>query len=133
MIQLLNNKILINNYQSDILTKETVIREISVNPFANYLLYIENNKIIGYIYYSDIYERAEINMFEVDTKYRNDKIGNKLLQYFINKVKKNITLEVKEDNYIAIHLYKKYGFKEITKRKGYYNGKDGILMQRQYQ
>lgn len=133
MIESLNNIASLKKYYSDILKEQDIISELNVNPYARYLFYIENNQIIAYIYYSDIYERAEINMFEVDSKYRNNKIGNKLMEYLINNIKKDITLEVKEDNYIAIHLYEKYGFKKVAKRPGYYSGKDGILMQREYQ
>ena len=45
-------------------------------------------------------------------------------------VDKNITLEVKKDNLPAIHLYKSAGFEEKAIRKGYYQGIDGILMER---
>ncbi|MBO5138469.1 MAG: GNAT family N-acetyltransferase [Bacilli bacterium] len=133
MIKSLNNIASLKQYHSDILKEQDIISEINVNPYARYLFYVENNQIIAYIYYSDIYERAEINMFEVDSKYRNNKIGNKLMEYLINNIKKDITLEVKEDNYIAIYLYEKYGFKKVAKRPGYYGKEDGILMQREYQ
>ena len=43
---------------------------------------------------------------------------------------KNITLEVKKDNIVALKLYKKMGFEEKAIRKNYYNGIDGILMER---
>jgi ribosomal protein S18 acetylase RimI-like enzyme len=45
-------------------------------------------------------------------------------------VDKNITLEVKEDNTPALKLYKKFDFEEKAVRKGYYNGVDGLLMER---
>ena len=48
----------------------------------------------------------------------------------ISLVDKNITLEVKIDNTPAIKLYKKFDFEEVALRKGYYNGVDGILMER---
>ena len=48
----------------------------------------------------------------------------------IEKLQKNITLEVKQTNASAIHLYEKNGFKKVAIRKGYYNGIDGILMER---
>ena len=40
----------------------------------------------------------------------------------------NITLEVRESNERARRFYLKNGFKEVTKRKNYYNDEDGILM-----
>ena len=41
-----------------------------------------------------------------------------------------ITLEVNKENIPAIKLYRKLGFKDVAIRKGYYNGVDGILMER---
>lgn len=124
------NKNNINFPDDDFLTKEEVSTELENNPYGNYLLLIEKDKIIGYIYYSDIYERAEINQFEVKPTHRNCGKGNELLKYLIEKLQKNITLEVKQTNASAIHLYEKNGFKKVAIRKGYYNGIDGILMER---
>lgn len=124
------NKNNINFPDDDFLTKKEVSTELENNPYGNYLLLIEEDKIIGYIYYSDIYERAEINQFEVKPTHRNCGKGNELLKYLIEKLQKNITLEVKQTNASAIHLYEKNGFKKVAIRKGYYNGIDGILMER---
>ena len=112
------------NYKTDLLTFEEIENELKANPFGHFLVYIEQeNNIIGYLYYSDIYERAEINQIEVEVFHRNCGIATKLLQ-------KMITLEVKVTNNSAIHLYKKFGFCETAIRKGYYQGIDGILMER---
>ena len=102
------------------------------NPFSHYLLFIDNN-ILGFINYYVMYDRIEIANFNVLPGYQNQKIGTKLLDYLINlyfgKVE-NITLEVKSDNDIAIRLYEKKGFVKKALRKGYYNGIDGILMEK---
>ena len=113
-----------------IITRDVVATELSNNPFGKYLVLIENSQIIGYIYYSDIYERAEINQFEVETRHRNCGHGKKILQKMIDTVNKNITLEVREDNKAALRVYKELGFEKKAIRKGYYNGIDGILMER---
>ena len=104
------------------------------NPFSHYLLYLENNKIVGYLNYYLTYERIEIANFNVLDDYQNKHIGSSLLKYLISEYEvkvDNITLEVKEDNTKAIYLYEKMGFKKVSKRKGYYNGIDGILMERE--
>lgn len=104
-------------------------QEFKNNPFAKFLVLIEENKLIGYLYYSDIYDRIEINQFEVKEEYRTKGNGDLLLKELI-KSNKDITLEVRESNVPAISLYKKNNFKEVSKRKNYYNGEDGILMER---
>lgn len=114
----------------DLISLETIQHDLETNPFAKYLLEIENNQIIGFLYYSDIYERAEINQIEVQVSHRNCGKASKLLQEMINSVDKDITLEVDENNIPAIYLYKKFGFQEKAIRKGYYQGIDGILMER---
>ena len=120
----------IEELNDSFINKEYIKEELSNNPFAKVLLLKENNKVIGYIYYSDIYERAEINQFEIDKIHRNCGKGDLLLKKMISLVNKDITLEVREDNIPAIKLYEKNNFTRKAIRKGYYNGKDGILMER---
>lgn len=99
------------------------------NEFLKILLYDEN-KIKGILVYEFLYDRIEIDYIIVDINYRNRGIATKLLKYMENEYKdiKNITLEVRESNEVAINFYLKNGFKEVTKRKNYYKDEDGILM-----
>jgi len=124
------NKDNINEIDNSFINKEELINDLSNNPFGHYMILKENNEVIGFIYYSDIYDRAEINQIEINFIHRNCGKGSKLLEKMISLVDKNITLEVKKDNIPAIKLYKKYGFEEVAIRAGYYNGIDGILMER---
>ena len=107
--------------------------DLSNNPFSKYLVYLKNEKIVGYINYYVMYDKMEIANFNVLESFQNQGIGNSLLNYLINNyqgIVSNITLEVKCDNIKAIKLYEKYGFTKCALRKGYYNGIDGILMER---
>ena len=122
-----NNISILSNSFIDI---NTIREELKNNPFGRLLVLKEKDEIIGYIYYSDIYERVEINQFEINKIHRNCGKGNLLLRELIRKVDKDITLEVKEINTPAIKLYEKNGFKKKAIRKGYYQGIDGILMER---
>lgn len=106
-------------------------KELSQNPFGKILVYKKNNRIIAYLYYSEIYERVEINNIEVEEQYRNMGIGTELLKKLTELVQKSISLEVRINNYNAIKLYKKFNFQEKAIRKGYYQGIDGILMLRE--
>lgn len=107
----------------------------TTNPFSKRIEYINNSTRIGYLDYSIIYERMEIDNFFVEEPYRNQKIGTKLMSHLISIAISNhvinITLEVRESNIIARNMYKKFGFREIAKRKFYYGNEDGILMEKQ--
>jgi len=118
----------------DNFTYELTKKEFSTNPYLKIITYVEKDKIIGFLLYSLIYDRIEIEQFEVITKERRKGIGDKLLKYLIEKYQdtdiKNITLEVKEDNIVAINLYEKYGFKKVSTREKYYDGINGLLMEK---
>mgnify|MGYP004574599297 CR=1 FL=1 len=109
---------------------ENKINIIDNDPFSKFIVCLENDEIIGFLSYSIIYERAEINYIFVLESYRGKTVASKMLDYIIKtcKICDNITLEVRKSNNIAISLYKKYGFKEVATRKNYYNDEDGILM-----
>ena len=113
-----------------------MIREVEIknnNPFSKRLEYVINSECVGYLDYSLIYDRMEIDNFLVKLEYRNNGIGSKLMSYLIDLAKGNniinITLEVRVSNHVAINLYKKYGFVEVSIRKYYYGDEDGILME----
>ena len=118
----------------DVFTIESIESDLSNNPFSHYLVYIKDNKILGFINYYDIYDRVEIANFNVLDQYQNMGIGNKLIKRVIelSTNKENITLEVRSDNEKAIHIYEKYGFKKKATRKNYYNDVDGILMEMRF-
>lgn len=75
--------------------------------------YFINNIMRGFIriIYNVSLDVYSINMLFVDTSFQNCGIGSELLQLAINKFNdKDIVLNVFTDNYIAINLYKKFGF-----------------------
>ena len=115
-----------------------MIREIDgihSNPFARRIEYVVEDKVIGFLEYSLIYDRIEIDNFSVLEEYRNQGIGTKLMSYLVSLAISlrvvNITLEDRVSNDIAINLYKKFGFREVALRKYYYGDEDGILMEKQ--
>ena len=119
----------------NIFSKFNIINDLENNPYTKYMVYLIDKKIVGFINYHDIYDRVEIINFNVLEFFQNRHIGSSLLLNLITiskeKLKKNITLEVRKDNEKAIYLYKKFGFREISIRKNYYNDVDGILMEKE--
>ena len=104
------------------------------NNFTKYFIYVEKSNIIGYVNYYDLYDRFELSYIYVLENSRKKGIASKLLSYLIDIGKKkeidNITLEVNSNNEEAIKLYTKYDFKEVAIRPKYYDGIDGLLMER---
>ena len=131
-IEMITN--IVKNFPMVFSSKEQIENDFKNNVFTRYFIYLEKNNIIGFINYYDLYDRYEIANIYVKEENRNQKIGSKLLEKVIKLGEqqqiKNITLEVKKDNVYAIKLYEKYEFKKVAIRKAYYNGTDGILMER---
>ena len=107
---------------------------ISTNPFGRRFEYFIGDESVGYLEYSLIYDRMEIDNIMVNEEYRGQGIGTKLMAHLVSLAieyhARNITLEVRVSNEIARNLYKKFGFREVALRKYYYGDEDGILMEK---
>lgn len=112
----------------DIYHMENVLKQ----DYAKVYVYEENNKILGFIHTEYHYEITDIINIAVKKEFHNKHIGSKLLQYLIDSTNSDkIMLEVRVSNINAINLYNKFGFKEINRRKKYYdNNEDAIIMER---
>lgn len=105
--------------------------KVTKNFFNKVVVYKKNTETVGFLDYSVMYERAEINYIFVKEEYRNKNIASKLLTYMFDNVNvESTSLEVNINNKNAIKLYEKFSFVKVGLRKGYYNGVDGILMVR---
>ena len=114
-----------------------MIKEVditSINPFSRRIEYIIDDTSLGFLEYSLIYDRMEIDNIKVLDEHQNKGIGTKLMSYLISMAIEyrvvNITLEVRKSNDVAINLYKKFGFREVALRKYYYGNEDAILMEK---
>ena len=91
-----------------------------------------DGEIIGFAGIKIIVDTADIMNIVVKKSWRNQGVGNLLLNNLISLCKElnlvSLSLEVNEDNLPAIHLYEKFGFKQIGVRKNYYHDKDGIIL-----
>ena len=90
-------------------------------------IYLIEDKICGYLMVLDSIDVYEILAIATIEEYRNNGIAQELL----DKIKtKDIFLEVRESNQVAINFYKKNKFKEISVRKNYYSepNENAIIM-----
>ncbi len=118
------------SYFSD--KQQNIEQSLLTNPFAKLLCYTINKQIVGYLLYSHMYERIEIEQLEVYAEFRRQKIASHLLSHLIEMASDahvvNITLEVRQTNDAAIHLYEKFDFKKQAMRYNYYQNEHGTLM-----
>ena len=90
-------------------------------------IYLIDNQVCGYLMVLDSIDVYEILAIATIEEYRNKGIAQELL----DKIKtKDIFLEVRERNQVAINFYKKNKFKEISVRKNYYSepNENAIIM-----
>ena len=90
-------------------------------------VYLIDEKVCGYLMVLDSIDVYEILAIATIEEYRNNGIAQELL----DKIKtKDIFLEVRESNQVAINFYKKNKFKEISVRKNYYSepNENAIIM-----
>ena len=93
-----------------------------------------NGEVVGFaIAAKEVGKKLHLLNFAVHPKYRRMGIGSALLRSLEKLAKKKgvkeIYLEVEEDNFAAISLYEKMGFKKKKIIKKYYPwGKDAVVM-----
>lgn len=135
MIIAFNKKYLLDVYKLGSLLNHNYANlydEQSLNKDVNKtFLYVDDDKLVGFIHIQDLNGEVDIINIVIDENYRRHGYASKLLEYVINYAfNRPIFLEVNDQNSNALNLYKKYGFTEINRRKGYYNGIDAIIMEK---
>lgn len=86
-------------------------------------------EVVGFILGQLAADEAEILSFGVAKPFQRHGIGKKLLDGLARAAKraeaKRLFLEVADDNIPALVLYSRAGFKEVGRRKGYYERAGG--------
>ena len=112
-----------------------IIQKKIKNKKFKYWIYEDENSIKGYLGIQFLEEEIEILGIGVNQGSRRKNIATRLMdeliEYFEKSEYKKIILEVRESNTVAQRLYKKYGFKQISKRKKYYVDEDAKVYQRE--
>ena len=98
--------------------------------FAAYI----NGKFAGHAGLTAVSGEGYINNVVTVAHFRKMGVGTQLIKALIQFAHENklefLTLEVRESNTTAIHLYEKHNFKECGKRKRFYSNptEDAIIM-----
>lgn len=92
--------------------------------------HVRSFKAKGYIYYFEYKNHIRIYSIALNIACRSKGVGSRFLS-IINRHKKNIHIEVRVDNKIAINFYKKHGYKAFGVKHNYYkDGTDALVMKR---
>lgn len=104
-------------------SKELIAQEL-LNKNAYYQCAIIDGKLVGYMGMWKICDEGHITNVAVLPDYRKKGIASLLISKIIEICKcseiNNLTLEARESNIEAIHLYEKFGFESAGKRPNYY-------------
>ena len=110
-----------------------ILKQELENKNTTYIVAKENNEVVGFAGISTCLDEATLNNIVVKKSCRGRGIGGELLESLIDLCgdlhMRTFTLEVDTENAPAIHLYEKFGFKNLRIRKKYYNGsRDAYIM-----
>jgi len=90
--------------------------------------------IIGKTYMDKKTSAGQILTIDVSPKHRRKGIGQRLLQEiektFKDKGVKICYLEVRENNFVALSLYQKLGYKKVGRLENYYGNAHGIRLRK---
>lgn len=111
-------------------------QRLADNPDGNCHVAEQDGRVVGYWIGSRIDDEAELANLAVDPALHRQGIGRLLLEDFLLHVGApqgtTVFLEVRASNTPAIQLYRRYGFTDLARRKGYYMHpvEDALVMAR---
>ena len=90
--------------------------------------------VVGKTYMDKKPATGQILTIDVSPKHRRKGIGQRLLQEiektFKDKGVKSCCLEVRENNFVALSLYQKFGYKTVGRLENYYRNAHGIRLRK---
>ena len=120
-------------------SKKMLAEELD-NQCAAFLVAVEpeTEKAVGYAGLLVVADEGYITNVAVDPSCRRQGVAAQLLQVFDNFAKGNhmafLTLEVRPSNAEAISLYEGFGFREVGRRRNYYDlpKEDALILTKYY-
>jgi len=109
-------------------TFRTFLRDETVSCLVARPIGMPEN-ITGFILVRQVADEAEIITLAVARQNRRQGVGYALLdaalRYFYHQRVQKLFLEVEEKNHGALSLYRRFGFEEMGRRRGYYQTAEG--------
>lgn len=120
------------SFQYSSWTIDAFYYELEQNNFAHYFVLEYDQRIIGYLGLWVVVDQAQVTTIAIDAAYQGHGLGQMLLKYgmnYVGSIATVMSLEVRVDNVVAQHVYRKLGFQFGGKRKNYYgDGEDALVM-----
>ena len=117
-----------------------VLAESLKNDLSAYLVALDGaGRVAGYAGLTVVLDEGSIDNIAVRPDCRRQGVASQLLDVFLNFARGNrlafLTLEVRASNYAAIALYGSRGFREVGRRKKYYEHptEDALIMTRTFE
>ncbi len=128
-------QLLASELEKQCLSTAWSMEQISSLPeYAVYIAAFDGDSLCGIASMYIIAGEGQIMNVAVSPSFRRRGIAlglmNELISRAVTEKCLNITLEVAEDNDSAISLYKKCGFIDVGRRKGFYDQRDALIMEK---
>ena len=112
-------------------SEEMILSEMK-EPLSRFFVAVSKDSIVGYFGFLHILDELHILNVAVDPDCRGQGVGRLLMSHLLDVAMKlsarAVTLEVRESNLSAIHLYEKSGFVLAGVRPHYYTDKENALI-----
>lgn len=112
-------------------SRESVRAQLD-NPVSYCAVALDGDRVVGYIAYEIIVDEGSLVELAVLPEYRQQGIGRKLTELMLTSCDgvRTVCLEVRASNDPALSLYRAVGFREISRRRDYYDDprEDAIMM-----
>ncbi|MGY1591573.1 ribosomal protein S18-alanine N-acetyltransferase [Geodermatophilus sp. SYSU D00708] len=110
--------------------------ELSRTDTRYYLVAEDGDRLVGYAGLIAYDDEAHVATIGVAADRQGEGIGAQLLDALLEEADRRspvVLLEVRADNEVAQGLYRRRGFTEIGRRRGYYqpSGTDAVVMKRE--
>lgn len=122
-------------FAPDTWTRAMYRDELARTDTRSYLVAEDGERVVGYAGLIAYDDEAHIATLGVTKALQGEGIGSLLLDALLAEADRRspvVLLEVRADNETAQHLYRRRGFVEIGRRRGYYqpSGADAVVMKR---
>jgi [ribosomal protein S18]-alanine N-acetyltransferase len=123
-------------FAPDTWTRAMYRDELSQRDTRHYLVAEDGDKVVGYAGLIAYDDEAHVATIGVARGRQGEGIGALLLDALLAEADRRspvVLLEVRAENEVALGLYRRRGFTEIGRRRGYYqpSGADAVVMKRE--